>query len=121
MKQKKRYLLLNSIVAFVQSEADGDEIFIKYKDEKVAPVDAKFVRMSKDPTPLNTEIELAVSDNWVELELWDYDRFSPNDALGKFRLLVDHPGEGFTAELARKGDSNARYILNWSLVERKAP
>jgi len=120
MNQKKRYLRLNSIVAFLQTEADGDEIFIKYKDEKVAPVDAKFVRMSKDPTPLNTEIELAVSDNWVELELWDYDRFSPNDALGKFRLLVDHPGEGYTAELARnKGDSNARYVLNWSLIERK--
>lgn len=119
MNSKKRYLRLNSIVAFLQSETDGDEIFITYNDEKVAPTNAKFVRMSNDPTPLNTEIELAESDNWVELELWDYDRFSPNDSLGKFKLLVDQTGDGFTAELSRKGDASVRYVLNWSLIERK--
>jgi hypothetical protein len=54
----------------------------------------------------------------VELELWDYDHFSPNDSLGKFKLLVDQISENFTAELVRGKDSDARYVLNWSVIER---
>lgn len=119
MNHKKRYLRLDSIVAYLQTEADGDEIFIKFKDEKVAPANAKFVRMKhQEPIALNAEIELTDSDHWVELELWDYDLLSPDDALGTFRFLVDEVGEDFSTELLRQNGSDARYVLNWSVEER---
>jgi hypothetical protein len=118
MAPKTKFLRLESLVAYRQSERDGDEIFIKYKDEKIAPKDAKFLRLAKDPLTLNVEIELDNDQKWVELELWDYDRFSPDDSLGKFKLLVDQVAETFTAELVREKDSDGKYILNWSVIER---
>lgn len=118
MSTRKRFLRLDSLVAHIQSEADGDEIFIKYKDEKIVPQDALFIRMTSDAVPLNVEIELAADDKWVELELWDYDTFSPNDILGSFRLLVDEVAENFTAELHRTPNSKGKYLLNWSVIER---
>ena len=118
MSKKRRFLRLESIVAYLQTERDGDEIFIRYKEEKIAPSDAKYIKMTKDPVPLDTEIELGHSEKWIELELWDYDHFTPNDRLGTFRLLVDQPAETFTAELVRNKDSDERYVLNWSLIER---
>lgn len=119
MSQKKRFLRLDSLVAYVQTEADGDEIFIKYNDEVVAPVESRFIRMTKEPASLNVEIELQESVKWAELELWDYDHLSPNDCLGKFRLFVEDTGENFSAELAKNNGSEARYVLNWSVVERR--
>jgi hypothetical protein len=118
MSRKRRFLRLESLVAYLQTEKDGDEIFIRFKDEKIAPADEKFIKMKKDPVPLNVEIELHQNEKWIELELWDYDLFTPNDSLGKFKLLVDQPAETFTAELVRNRDSGARYVLNWSLIER---
>jgi hypothetical protein len=118
MSRKKRFLRLESLVAYLQTEADGDEIFIRYQDEKVVPANEKFIRMTKEPVRLDTEIELDQNEKWIELELWDYDHFTPNDSLGTFKLLVDQPAETFTAELVRSKDSTARYVLNWSLIER---
>ena len=119
MIPKKKLVRLESLVAYLQTERDGDEIFIKYNGEKIAPADAKFFRMTKEPMPLNITIPLDTAEQWVELELWDYDRFSANDSLGKFRLLVDQAGEGFTAELVREKASEGKYVLNWSVVEKK--
>ena len=121
MAEKIRILRLESLVAYLQTERDGDEIFIKYKDEKVVPADGRFIKMAKDPVPLSVEIPLEKKEKWVELELWDYDRFSRNDSLGTFKLLVDQVSDNFTAELVRNKDSDARYVLNWSVVERQGP
>ena len=118
MAEKKRFLRLESIVAYRQSEKDGDEIFIRYKDEKVAPANSKFVKMTRDPVALGVEIEIDITEKWLELELWEYDHFSPNDSLGKFKLLVDQVSETFTAEMVPNKDSDARYVLNWSVTER---
>ncbi len=118
MPHKTKYLRLDSLVAYLQSEADGDEIFIKYNDQKVVPREAKFIKMTNEPAVLDVEIELQETDNWVELELWDYDRFTPNDKLGMFRLLVDQVAQNFTAELVRNKESGGKYVLNWSVTER---
>lgn len=112
---------MESLVSYLQAERDGDEIFLKYKDEKIAPAQGTFLRISKDPVPLDVEIELDKAQKWVELELWDYDHFSPNDSLGTFKLLVDQVSDNFTAELIREKDSDARYVLNWSIIERMKP
>ncbi|HEY9490172.1 MAG TPA: hypothetical protein VIQ51_17670 [Chryseosolibacter sp.] len=119
MVLKKKYLRLDSLVAYLQTERDGDEIFLRYNSETIAPQDTKYIKMTKDPAPLNIEIELSADQKWVELELWDYDHFSPNDALGKFKLLVDQVSQDFTAELVRSKESDARYVLNWSVIERQ--
>jgi hypothetical protein len=121
MAEKTRFLRLESIIAYMQTERDGDEIFIKYKGEKIVPEQGKFVKMTREPLPLEVEIAVDENNHWVELELWDYDNFSPNDRLGKFKLLVDEVSEGFTAELQPEKDELARYVLNWSVVERKTP
>ncbi len=121
MASKTRFLRLDSIIAYMQTEIDGDEIFIKYNGEKIAPRNGKFIKLSKEPAPLDIEIPVDDNDQWVELELWDYDHFSPNDSLGKFRLFVNEVADGFSAELAPEKDAVARYVLNWSVVVRKNP
>lgn len=121
MTEKTRFLRLESLVAYLQTEQDGDEVFIKYKDEKIAPVDSKYVKMTTTaPLPLGVEIALGKTEKWVELELWDYDHFSPNDSIGNFKLLVDQVADNFSAELIRNKDTDARYVLNWSVIERSA-
>ena len=119
MAGKTRFLRLESIIAYMQTEMDGDEIFIKYNGERIAPQNGKFLKLSKEPVSLDVEIPVDEKGQWVELELWDYDHLSPNDRLGKFRFLVDEVSEGFSAELAPDKDEVARYVLNWSVVERK--
>lgn len=118
MTLKKKFLRLESLVAYIQSENDGDEIFIKYNDKKVAPKHGRYIKMSLGPVPLDVEIELDSNQDWVELELWDYDLFSSNDNLGKFKLLVDEVSASFSAELLRDDPSGGKYVLNWSVVER---
>lgn len=118
MTSKKKFLRLDSLMAYLQTEEDGDEIFIKYNDKKIAPIGAKYFKMTKDPVPLNIEIELGAEQKWVVLELWDYDRFSPNDNLGKFKLLVDEVSENFSTELHRDKQSEGRYVLHWSVIQR---
>ena len=118
MTLKKKFLRLESLVAFIPSESDGDEIFIKYNNKKVAPKDGRYIKMSMGPVPLNVEIELDTNQDWVELELWDYDLFSANDNLGTFKLLVDEVSANFSAELLRDDPAGGKYVLNWSVVER---
>ena len=118
MTNKTRFLRLQSLVPYVQTEADGDEIFIRYKNKKVAPARSKFYKVSGHPVELNIEVQLQKDDQWVELELWEYDRLSPNDSLGHFRLLVDQASDNFTAELIRNKESAAKYVLNWEIIER---
>lgn len=119
MTDKRKFLRLESLISYVQSESGGDEIFIKYKNEKVAPDDGRYIKMSRGgPVTLGVEIEIDKTETWVELELWDYDLLSPNDSIGKFRLLVDETGDNFSTELKRSDDTDAQYVLNWSVVER---
>ena len=119
MTDKTKFLRLESLISYVQSESGGDEIYIRYKGEKIAPGDGKYIRMSRGgPVTLDVEIEIDKAETWVELELWEYDLLSPNDSIGKFRLLVDEAGEDFSTELKRNDDTDAQYVLNWSVVER---
>lgn len=116
---KTRFLRLNSLVAYLQSERDGDEVFIKYKGDKVAPVDATYYPMPTGPLELNIEIPLDPSQEWAELELWDHDILTSDDYLGTFRLKVDEVADGFTAELSAKQEPETRYVLNWGLIEKR--
>jgi len=119
MTEKKRFVRLDSLVAYTQTETDGDEIFIRYQGKKIAPETGKFFKINNEPVPLNVEIPVEELGQWVELELWDYDHFTPNDKLGTFRFLADEVAENFTAELVPDQDAAiARYVLGWSVIER---
>ena len=116
MAVKTRILRIHSLVAYLQSESDGDEVFFRYKSKKIAPVKKKFYKMTREPLEINAEIKLDGSEKWVELELWEYDLLLPNACLGKFKLLVGQQSDTFSAELSREKDSEARYVLNWELL-----
>lgn len=120
MAKRRRFLRLLSLVPFLQSERNGDEVFIRFKGKKVAPKKEKYYQMTGEPHTLNLEIQLGDADKWVELELWEYDPLMPNSKLGQFRLLVDQHSDTFTTDLTREDDSSARYTLNWELVSRLA-
>jgi hypothetical protein len=117
MTTKSRFLRLHSLVSYVPSEDDGDEIYIKYKGEKIAPTGSTYYKMPHGELALNIEIPLEQSQEWAELELWDHDVLSRNDQLGSFKLKVDEVDDGFSAELIQK-EPRSRYVLNWGVVER---
>ena len=118
MAVKTRILRIQTLVAHLQSESDGDEVFLRFRSKKIAPLKKKFYKMTREPLEINTEIKLDGSEKWVELELWEYDTILPNACLGKFKLLVGPQSDSFSAELAREKDSQARYVLNWELLTR---
>ncbi len=119
MATRKRFLRLQSLVSFLQSEKNGDEVFLKFNGKKIAPKKEKYYEMTNDPLPLNIEMEVPATGKWVELELWEYDPFLPNTRLGHFKLFVDDQhSDTFTAELSREKDSTAKYVLNWELVSK---
>jgi hypothetical protein len=122
MTDKKKFLRLESLISYVQSESDGDEIYIKHNDQKIAPAEGRYIKMSRGvPVALDVEVDIADTETWVEFELWDYDLLSMNDIIGKFRLLVDEEGEHFSTELKRSDDTEAQYVLNWSVIRRSTP
>lgn len=118
MPNKSRILRLQSLVTYLQSEKNGDEVFLKHNGRKIAPAGKKFYKMTADPLAVNVEIKLSRADKWVDLELWEYDVILPNSRLGTFKLLVDQHSDTFTAELIREKDSQARYVLNWELLTK---
>lgn len=118
MAVKQRILRIQSLVGYLQSESDGDEVFLRYKSKKIAPLKKKFYKMTREPLEINAEIKLDGSEKWVELELWEYDLLLPNACLGRFKLLVGQQSDTFLAELSREKDSQARYVLNWELLTR---
>lgn len=121
MSTKSKFLVLHSLVSYMPSEDDGDEIYITYKGKKVAPTDSSYYRsLPNGELALRVEIPLEPSEEWAELELWDHDLLSRNDLLGSFRLKVDEVDDGFTAELIQK-EPRSRYVLNWGVVQRSAP
>ena len=108
-----RILKLN---CYRQNEADGDEVFIKYKDKKVWPLNSKYQKLSEGSEKLNLEIPEVEKDNTVILELWDYDLFTPDDKLGTFSMLVNERGGPFTTDMKRdKGSDDSRYSIEWEV------
>jgi hypothetical protein len=118
MAVRTRFLRLQSLIAYLQSEKNGDEIFISFKGEKIAPASEKFYRITAIPVELDIELKLNKEDKWIDLELWEYNAFLPNVFLGNFKLLVDQHSDVFTAELIRENKTQAKYALTWELVSR---
>ena len=108
-----RVLKLN---CYRQNEADGDEVFIKYQNKKVWPLDSKYQKLSEGSAKLNFDVLGIERDSIVTLELWDYDLFTPNDKLGSFSMLVNERGGPFTTDMKRdKGSDDSKYSIEWEV------
>lgn len=97
------------------SDESADEVFLKFDKDKIWPADAKYIEMGATEETLNiemTEVEVGTS---IEIELWDYDTWSPNDKLGVFNMVVDGRGGPFTSDLRREQGSEAKYSLEWEV------
>jgi len=101
---------------YLSDEQDGDEVFLKYKGKRIWP-EKKYVNVKEGPTDLDINIEGITSREPIEIEIWDYDFWSPNDRLGKCRMTIDSRGGPFRTDLAaeKEGDQ-AKYTLEWEAV-----
>lgn len=110
-------LRLHSIKCNVPDEIDKDEMYLKYKGEKIWPEDSKYFRMDANDLVV-IDFDLEVSAGWVEIELWDYDFVSLNDHLGSFKLNVGDESGKFSASLQinEKETHSASYFLQWEVL-----
>ena len=109
-------LTLRSITCHKPSETDKDEIFIKYRGEKLWP-SGKFTKIDADQT-VHLNIELDNPTIWVEIELWEYDYLSRNDHLGDFVFKSQNYPGTYTHELKPMDDFEGKveYSLTWELT-----
>ena len=100
------------IRCYISDESDGDEVFLKLDKKKIWPTDSKYVVLSGE-RPINIDLREVEERTLIEVELWDYDTWTPNDKLGIFKMLVDEKGGPYTSDLVRDSGSGAKYSLEW--------
>ncbi|MFC2124063.1 hypothetical protein ACFLU5_04560 [Bacteroidota bacterium] len=117
MAPPKLNIRLLNLNCYTTGESGDDEVFLKLDGKKIWPVKGKYVSMKTDKVELRVEIPDIEKGSMVEIELWDYDLFSPNDKIGVFKLQVDGQGGPFIAEMIRneKESSIARYNMDWEI------
>lgn len=108
---------LKSITCYLPSETDKDEIFLKYRGDKIWPEKTKFLRIDTDET-LNINLTLDATSIWMEIELWEYDYLSKNDHLGDFVFKSSNYAGEYTNELKVSDEftGKAKYSLLWELI-----
>jgi hypothetical protein len=110
MKQIK----LISLQCTVPDEIDKDEVYLKFRKKKIWPKSRFYKLDTGDKIDIN--VELQVVEDWVEIELWDFDYMSLNDHLGVFKFkLNDSPGKYSTTMTVTENNTTASYILYWQL------
>lgn len=109
-------LKLNKINCFMQDEGDGDEVYLKYKGERIWPLKDRYITVKDgDEQEVNVEIASLGNGTTIEIELWDYDILTENDRLGVFKMLVNERGGPFTTDLRDVKPMGAKYALEWEV------
>ena len=114
----KSYTLnLLHIFCYANEELKADEIFIKHKGKKIWPTDKKYMGIKPgEKLPLDVEIPDIQEGETVELEIWDWDLWTPNDLLGTTKMKIDGPGGSFQADMkTAKAQETARYSIQWKV------
>lgn len=101
---------------YINDEGKDDEVFLKYNKKKLWPDTEKYKQMSGGEEAIGADIADIERGNSIEIELWDYDTWSPNDKLGIFKMIVDERGGPFTSDLTVEKGSGAKYSLEWEVV-----
>ncbi|MEM9896308.1 MAG: hypothetical protein AAF789_08055 [Bacteroidota bacterium] len=111
---------ITSITCHVPDESDKDEMYLKYKGEKIWPTDSSFFRIDVDE---NVAIHhtFEVNEDWVELELWDWDLLSANDHLGTFKFKVDDLPGAYSTTMIRNHEEtqSASYLMHWEILKEE--
>ncbi len=97
----------------MSDESGTDEVFLKLGKGKIWPTDEKYIQMSGSEQPINVDMGEIEEGKLLEIELWDYDTWSPNDKLGVFKMIVDGRGGPFMSDLIKEDGSGAKYSLEW--------
>ena len=107
---------LKSITCHNPSETDKDEIFIKFRGEKIWPAKTKFDRIDADQT-IHLNLDIDAVTIWMEIELWEYDYMSKNDHLGDFVFKSSNYRGEYNSELKPlDGFEEVSYTLNWEIL-----
>ena len=112
VSNKNLHIRLIALECHITEENDGDEIFLKVNEEKIWPLADKYFPLTTGSAHIGLEIETNTSTS-LEVELWEYDTFNPNDKLGYFQLLLDDKGGPYRTDLQKANSSFARYTLVW--------
>jgi hypothetical protein len=107
---------LLSVQCTTPDEIDKDETYLKFKGDKIWPIDSPYYRLDTgDRVDIN--LTLSIEEGWHQVELWDYDYLSLNDHLGDFKFKVDNnPGKYSTSMTLLEKNSTASYILYWEII-----
>jgi len=108
-------LHIKKLNCYIQDEGDGDEIFIKYKKERIWPLNTMYQKVNEGEYDLSVEISALDRNSHVKLELWDYDLLSPNDKLGTFNMLVNERGGPFVTDMKGSKSSGSKYSIEWEV------
>jgi hypothetical protein len=118
---KKYECKILAIQVHHQTEADGDEIFLKLNNKKVWPANKAFElsNMTKS-VEVNYFFDVDESCSAVDIELWEYDYiFIGSQCLGRFMLSITETGGPFTTDLSKADGVIAGYSLKWEVVQKK--
>ncbi|MGB3466047.1 MAG: hypothetical protein WBA74_12285, partial [Cyclobacteriaceae bacterium] len=106
-------LHITHISCNVNDEFDGDEIYLKYKGEKIWPTGLFKGIRTGEVLPVDAVVELPEGGN-ATIELWEYDLLTRNDYLGTFDMVVNETGGPFQTSLKLANqDFLASYLLTW--------
>jgi hypothetical protein len=107
---------LNRLKCLLNSEHQGDEIYVRYKGQKIWPKNKKWHRIIEgDEVILDVEEPILIPGDRIELELWECD-FLSQSKLGNFIFLTDAPGGPFTVDMLAK-NGKAKYSLVWEVTK----
>lgn len=116
LSPNKYRLKLISLTCHLTDENDADEVFLIYNQNKLWPADKKFFSLKNGKIPIDISIDDLDKDSSLSFELWDYDRFSSNDNIGLFTMLVNERGGPFFTDLSKFNlTSKAKYTLEWEV------
>lgn len=106
---------LIKLYCYLVEEYKYDDIYLKYDQKKIWPVDKR-----QQPVYMDSEAELGIEIGGlkegarIKIEIWDWDLLSPDDLLGTFNMHLAKGGP-FTTDMTRnlKETKKAKYTLEW--------
>ncbi|UII30321.1 hypothetical protein LVD17_18680 [Fulvivirga ulvae] len=106
---------LLKLYCYRQEENDGDEVYMRYNDQRLWPKKEKYCKMDKGEVTINAKIKNIKNNEVLSIELWDYDVISRDDKLGLFTMLVDEKGGPFRTDMLADNEHGAKYSLEWEV------
>lgn len=108
---------LHKLHCFLNDETDADEVFLKYKGNKIWPLSFYKSIFSGELNTIDVTLRHDNDQEPIIIELWDYDLLSPNDLLGTFHLSIGSETYGkFQATMKPEGGTTASYLLEWEIL-----